>query len=74
MRSMRTKKVKNEAAKYLVGPYDESLIQIQLDKNEKCIQEITKGIANIIAENFDRATEFLRQIKKDSEMISSSNR
>jgi hypothetical protein len=43
MRSIRAKKIKNEASKYLVGPYDDSLIQIQLDKNEKCMQEISKG-------------------------------
>jgi ribosomal protein S17E len=44
MRSIRTKKIKNSASKYLVGPYDDSLIQIQLDKNEKCLQEISKGL------------------------------
>ena len=38
MRNTRAKKLRIETSKYLLGPFDESLIQIQLDKNEKCIQ------------------------------------
>jgi len=44
MRTLRSKKIKNETSKYVYGPFDDSLIQIQLDKNEKCIHEIGKGI------------------------------
>lgn len=43
MRRIRTKKIKNETSKYLMGPFDESLVQIMLDKNEKCIQEISRS-------------------------------
>ena len=37
MRNARAKRIVNETDKYLLGPFDDSLVQIQLDKNEKCI-------------------------------------
>jgi len=37
MRNIRTKKIKTETSKCYSGPFEDSLIQIQLERNEKCL-------------------------------------
>jgi len=43
MKNIRTKKIKTEVSKCLSGPFDESLIIIQLERNERCMLEISNS-------------------------------
>jgi hypothetical protein len=38
MRNLRAKKIKTEVSLYQFGAFDDSLIQVELDRNEKCLQ------------------------------------